>query len=96
MEQQKLAESKMMGAAVIRGVAGSGKTSVGVARISYLLEHYCMEKEKVLFVTYNKSLIKYIQYLYEKIEGERSLSLFTPTHTDQQLAVKNIDAIMIQ
>ena len=96
MEQQKLAESKMMGAAVIRGVAGSGKTSVGVARISYLLEHYCMEKEKVLFVTYNKSLIKYIQYLYEKIEGERSLSLFAPTHTDKQLAVKNIDAIMIK
>ena len=96
MEQQKLAESKMMGPSVIRGVAGSGKTSVGVARISYLLEHYCAENEKVLFVTYNKSLIKYIQYLYNKIEGERPLSLFAPNDTEKQLAVKNIDAIMFK
>lgn len=94
MEQQKLAESKIMGPAVIRGVAGSGKTSVGVARISYLLEHYCLENEKVLFVTYNKSLIKYIQYLYDKLEEERPLSLFAPAKPQDQLEVKNIDAII--
>lgn len=96
IEQQKLAESKTMGASVIRGVAGSGKTSVGVARISYLLEHYCKDEEKVLFVTYNKSLIKYVQYLYEKIEGERPQTLFTTTHTGKQVIVRNIDSIMFK
>ena len=96
MEQQKLVESKTMGAAVIRGVAGSGKTSVGVARIAYLLEHYCTENDKVLLVTYNKSLIKYIQYLYEKLKDELPIGFFTPTNTQEQLVVKNIDAIMIK
>lgn len=96
IEQQKLAESKSMGANVIRGVAGSGKTSVGVARIAYLLEKYCMENDKILFVTYNKSLIKYIQYLYDKLEVQQNLSLFTQEKSIQQLVVKNIDAIMIK
>ncbi|MBE6023493.1 MAG: hypothetical protein E7231_09700 [Cellulosilyticum sp.] len=59
-KQQKLAENKVMGHAVIRGVAGSGKTSVGVARIPYLLEKFCVEKGKILFVTYNKCLIKQV------------------------------------
>lgn len=96
MEQQKLAENKMMGHAVIRGVAGSGKTSVGVARIPYLLERFCIDEDKVLFVTYNKSLIKYVQYLYEKLENNRNLSLFASVKQDQQVVVKNIDAIMIK
>lgn len=96
MEQQKLAESKIMGHAVIRGVAGSGKTSVGVARIPYLLEKFCIEKDKILFVTYNKSLIKYIQYLYEKLDIQKNMSLFMPSKPEKQLVVKNIDAIMIK
>lgn len=96
IEQQKLAESKTMGANVIRGVAGSGKTSVGVARIAYLLEKYCMANDKLLFVTYNKSLIKYIQYLYDKLEVQQNLSLFTKEKSTKQLVVKNIDAIMIK
>lgn len=60
-EQLRLAENGSMGHAVIRGVAGSGKTSVGVARIPYLLEKYCDSQDKVLFVTYSKSLTKYIK-----------------------------------
>ena len=85
-----------MGHAVIRGVAGSGKTSVGVARVPYLLEKFCIESDKILFVTYNKALTKYIRHIYDKLEIPQNVTLFTPIKQDEQLVVKNIDAIMMK
>ena len=93
-EQQKLAENGAMGHAVSRGIAGSGKTSVGVSRIPYLIDKYCLEKDKVLFVTYNKSLIKYIEYLYQKIDREENTSLVEAHKKGVHVFVKNIDSIM--
>ncbi len=93
-EQQKLAENGAMGHAVIRGIAGSGKTSVGVSRIPYLIDKYCIGKDKILFVTYNKSLIKYIEYLYQKIDRIENLSLFGTPDKGDNVFVKNIDSII--
>lgn len=95
-EQLKLAENGAMGYAVIRGVAGSGKTSVGVARIPYLLEKYCNGQDKILFVTYNKSLTKYIEYLYEKMEKVQTISLFDEANKEKNVEVKNIDSITMK
>lgn len=93
-EQQKLAETGAMGHAVIRGIAGSGKTSVGVSRIAYLIQEYCIDKDRLLFVTFNKSLIKYIQHLYSKLERQENISLFDAPQKQNNVYVKNIDAIM--
>ena len=41
LEQKKLIRSSAMGHSIIRGVAGSGKTTVAVHRISFLLDNYC-------------------------------------------------------
>lgn len=95
-EQLKLAENGAMGYAVIRGVAGSGKTSVGVARIPYLLEKYCNGQDKILFVTYNKSLTKYIEYLYDKMEKVQTISLFDEANKEKNVEVKNIDSITMK
>ncbi len=93
-EQQKLAENGAMGHAVIRGIAGSGKTSVGVYRIPYLLEKYCDLGDKILFVTYNKSLTRYIEYLYGQIMAEKGEEV--PNKKESPVVVKNIDAIMMR
>ena len=39
LEQKKLIRSSAMGHSIIRGVAGSGKTTVAVHRISFLLDN---------------------------------------------------------
>lgn len=66
-EQIQLAEFPSNGNYAIKGVAGSGKTSIGIHRISYLLENKCPdEDDKILVLTYSKSLIKYLEFLYEK------------------------------
>ena len=93
-EQLKLAENGAMGHALIRGIAGSGKTSVGVRRITYLLENYCYEKDKILFITYNRSLSKYIEYLYKKMNTGRNISLFDLNEEkDKNVEVRTIDAL---
>lgn len=95
MEQKKIVQSKPGGHSLIRGVAGSGKTTVAVNRIPFLLEHYCNGDDRVLMVTYNKSLINYIKYVYEKVEKEREYEKISIFEIDNsKLDIKNIDALM--
>lgn len=69
-EQIQLAEFPSNGNYAIKGVAGSGKTSIGIHRISYLLENKCPdEDDKILVLTYSRSLIKYLEFLYEKFSA---------------------------
>lgn len=98
-EQQKLAENGAMGHGLIRGIAGSGKTTVGVQRVGYLLEKYCMGQDKVLFLTYNRSLCKYVEYIYKQMEIEKPVTLFD-LYTEQEeekqpVDVKTVDAISL-
>jgi SOS regulatory protein LexA len=70
-EQEKIAYTKPSGHMLIKGIAGSGKTTVGVYRIPFLLSNYCFEPEdSILLVTYNKTLVNYMNYLYAKIEKD--------------------------
>ena len=45
MEQRKIIESKPNGHMLVKGVAGSGKTTVAVHKIPFLLKHYCPADE---------------------------------------------------
>lgn len=69
IEQKKIIQSRVMGHCLIRGVAGSGKTTVAVNRIPFLIENYCYSSnDKILMVTFNRSLISYIRHIYSEIE----------------------------
>lgn len=96
VEQRKLVQNKPGGHSLIKGVAGSGKTTVAVNRIPFLLENYCLDKDdRVLMVTYNKSLLNYIKYVYDKVQKDReyeTISLFEIDNS--KLDIKNIDALM--
>ena len=95
MEQKKLITSGVMGQSLIKGVAGSGKTTVAVNRISFLLNHHCVEPDdKILMVTYNKSLINYIEYIYTNIEKEEQISLFARDTIEDRVFIRNIDKLI--
>jgi len=71
VEQQRIVEVEPSGHMLVKGVAGSGKTSVAIRRIQFLRENYCPEEnDNVLLVTFNKTLIKYIQHQYEELENQ--------------------------
>ena len=72
-EQKKIAVQEPKGHFLLKGVAGSGKTSVGIYRIAFLLNNYCIAKDDAILVaTYNKTLIAYMSYLYDKLESTDS------------------------
>jgi len=64
-EQEKAVNYSYPGPYAIRGIAGSGKTTVGLHRIPFLLNN-CRSEDKILVVTYQKVLVNYIKHLLEK------------------------------
>lgn len=96
VEQQKLIQNKNLGHSLLKGVAGSGKTTVAVCRIPFLLQNYCIEKDDhILMVTYNKSLTNYISYIYEMIQEnrDRQIQLFDENADKEKLEITNIDKV---
>lgn len=72
-EQKKLAIRDFQGAARLRGVSGSGKTSVLVHRARYLAKKY---HQPILLVTLTESTRKLLDHLADDLCGvERSLIL---------------------
>lgn len=64
VEQKRIIESKLSGHILVKGVAGSGKTTVAVHRIPLLLSNYCYAKDdKVIMIIFNKYLVKYVKYI---------------------------------
>ena len=97
LEQKKMIENKTMGHSLIKGVAGSGKTTVGVNRTLFLMKNYCMDKnDRVLLVTYNKSLVSYIKHIYEEAESYNDdMNLLNLGGYDsKRLDIINIDSLI--
>lgn len=96
LEQKKLILMEPSGHILIKGVAGSGKTTVAVHRISHLMKRYCLEKDdKVLLVTFNKTLRNYIKYLYEKVENhDDQISIGELLNNEGKVDIKTIDSIV--
>ena len=46
-EQKRIATQEPKGHHLIKGVAGSGKTSVGLYRVHFLLNNYCYGKDVI-------------------------------------------------
>ena len=96
VEQKKLIQAKPSGHFLIKGVAGSGKTTVAVNRIPFLLNHYCFaEDDAILMVTFNKTLVNYIQFIYDKVEEESKMDFSSLFCADKsKVNIVSIDSII--
>lgn len=101
VEQRRIIENKPNGHVLVKGVSGSGKTTVAVHKIPFLLKDYTYEKDdKILVITYNKSLINYIKYIYEEIERNKeneqlTLGIYESGDKDK-LYIETIDNMMFK
>ncbi|WP_246169863.1 UvrD-helicase domain-containing protein [Alkalibaculum sporogenes] len=88
IEQRRIVELEPSGNMLVKGVAGSGKTTVAVKRIPFLLNHYCIEPgDKVLMVTFNKTLLNYIKYQYKKVEDDGNYQFEMLFNKDKEVEI---------
>ncbi|WP_052463309.1 UvrD-helicase domain-containing protein [Clostridium botulinum] len=98
VEQKRIIQSKPNGRSLIKGVAGSGKTTVAVNKMPLLLRHYCpSEDDRVLMATYNKSLQKYVSFIYDNVKDDINdqINIFDEDNSNK-LYIKTIDSIMFK
>ena len=92
IDQQRIVDSRPNGQSLIKGVAGSGKTTVAVYKICNLIHQYMTEKDRILLVTYNKTLINYTKYIMKNMDIQQNL--FFSFDQEKQLHVKTIDSVI--
>lgn len=85
VDQLRIINSKTTGHSLIKGVAGSGKTTVALFKLIALQQQKKLENEKVLVVTYNKTLIEYMEYLCQ----EYGISI-----DNKKVEIRTIDSII--
>lgn len=95
MEQRRIVELEPNGHMMVKGVAGSGKTTVAIRRISFLQNHYSHEEDDtILLVTYNKTLLQYIKYQYHKLADEEQEQYEQLFSKDSEVEIVTIDSLM--
>lgn len=95
VEQRRIVELEPTGPMLVKGVAGSGKTTVAIRRLNFLKDHYCHEDEdRILLVTYNKTLLQYIKHQYARLADEDELSAAQLFSSDAEVDITNIDSLM--
>ena len=77
-EQNTVIRKKLNKDIIVQGVAGSGKTSIAMHRIAYLLydNSTILNKENILFITPNKLFAEYISKLLPEL-GEENVNTYT-------------------
>src|SRR5690554_5152414 len=89
-EQEKAINYSKAGAYAIKGIAGSGKTTVGLHRIPFLASK-CVSGEKILVVTFHKILVNYLEHLIEKENSKSTEHIF---HAGYACDFRSIDSLV--
>lgn len=96
IDQRKIIESEPNGHMAIKGVAGSGKTTVAMHKIPFLKSLYTNQRDdKILMVTYSKTLINYINQIYKDMEVEQqSVFDISDNSKEDKVVIKTIDSLI--
>jgi len=77
-DQEKIVQAEANGALLIKGVAGSGKSTVGIYRALYLSKNMGLFAQKpILFLTYNETLTHVVNEIFLEL-----------THKKEHAAIK--------
>lgn len=92
-EQKRILFLPPINPVAIKGVAGSGKTTVALYRAKHLVETYqdLFEESNIIVFTYNKSLAKYMEVILPYIPGgyQKDKDELLPTTTGLKIKIMN-------
>ncbi len=69
-EQNKIIRETLNQVIIIQGVAGSGKSTIGLHRLSYLLYNEKLDPQKMMIIAPNKIFLDYICELLPEIDAD--------------------------
>ncbi|BCZ46673.1 LexA repressor [Clostridium gelidum] len=95
--QSKIINNKPNGHMLIKGVAGTGKTTAFINKIPTLLNKYCISKDdKLLIATNNEEVLKNVSFIYENIADEKyHQNSFFDEDNSYKLEMSTVDSLMI-
>lgn len=97
IEQRRIVELEPTGPMLVKGVAGSGKTTVAIRRINFLKDHYCHEEDdRILLVTYNKTLLHYIKHQYGRMTDTDHLEATRFFSSNAEVEIATIDSLLFK
>lgn len=92
-EQNQIIREPLNQVTIIQGVAGSGKTTIGLHRLSYLLYNEKLKPEKLVIVAPNKIFLDYISELLPEIDAQ---DVHQTTFPDLATAIMQIEPVVCQ
>ena len=98
IDQRRIIESIPNGHMAIKGVAGSGKTTVAIHKLPFLTGYYTQEQDdKILIVTYSKTLINYIDKIYKEMNAkEESIFSVLDENSKAKVEIKTMDSLIFK
>ncbi|MBP2654034.1 MAG: Helicase superfamily 1 UvrD-related protein [Firmicutes bacterium] len=100
-EQNKIIREPLNQVTVIQGVAGSGKTTIGLHRLSYLLYNEKLNPKKLIVIAPNRIFLDYVSELLPEIDAADVRQMVwddlvsTITRTEHKIAAnKLLDLIL--
>jgi len=90
-EQNKIIRETLNQVIIIQGVAGSGKSTIGLHRLSYLLYNEKLDPQKMMVIAPNKIFLDYICELLPQIDADDVKQL---TFIDLVTAITQINFIL--
>ena len=91
--REKFVRQKAIGTYVLTGSLHSGKTSIAIARMIYLLEHACRRGEQVLYICLNEAEKEYVNDQFHKWYHYSNVSLFEEENQGHAV-IKTIDNLI--
>ncbi|MDW8801434.1 S24 family peptidase [Clostridium sp. A1-XYC3] len=93
--QKRIIRSKVLGYNLVRGTAGSGKTTVAVNRSIFLKDNYCLyETDKILMVAQNDSHLQQIKETLHKTEESQTEFITLFSNQVDKVHLETIDNIV--
>lgn len=94
--QKRIIESKALECSLVKGVTGSGKTTIAVNRSIYLKNNYCLyETDKILMIAQNDEHLNHLKKINDKVEKEVQLDYITLfSNGMDKVHIENIDNII--
>ena len=90
-EQNQIIREPLNQVTVIQGVAGSGKSTIGLHRLSYLLYNEKLNPAKLVIVAPNKIFLDYISELLPEIDAQ---DVRQTTFTDLAASIMQIEPVI--